>query len=371
MGCRRTVRPVTRRIAALTLGALAVLCLLVFGASRMAGGEPAAREASTQERITSCPLLQGSQVRQNEEAVTCLQSALTDAVLGGTFSQVGALATVLAQSNAHSACHAAGHRAGVELDRVQPMDKSLALMFGAGETTPEPVCVAAVVHGLVQGHVTGEPPYELEYLASQCTALEGVSTEYANECAHYFGHAVWKTVRSLTPAIGVECARLADAAASFGENACVGGAIMQMFQLQDKNYDPSIPGALERQPPQYDEIVKLCDVFNDGPESTLEGCWGGAGWLLAMRAEQNLVEDPRSGAAGHDQAVREYVRAMGLCARGSCLENLVTHFRIEDYASGVVEQVCSTPGVTTVVEPSQLIRQCDMVTARRTGSSAA
>lgn len=329
--------------------------------------ESAVRSGDVAKGMRVCTALQGDQLQQYEPAVQCYMDVLRTASASGVYVDVLALAEELGTSNAYAACHSAGHRLGVEfVSSGRRMHEVLGDLFNGRPSPSEEVCTMAIVHGLVQGHIQGDPPFELEYLAGQCLALESVNPRYANECAHYFGHAAWKSVKAIDLELASICELLADGVASYAENSCLGGAVMDKYRRQDSNYDPSVEGAI-RNPPSYGEIESLCDPFEDAREESRDACWGGAGWLLANRADALISDSWVDDEAGRARAVDVYVDAINRCRGPSCLENFLTHFRVADLHNGVAVEVCRSERLDPALGLTHLRGVCEDQLRRRAG----
>jgi hypothetical protein len=344
----------------------------VFAWSR--GSTPAASSAAESAAagdvavaMRVCTALQGEQLQQYEPAVQCYMDVLRTAASSGGFEKVLALAEELGTSNAYAACHSAGHRLGVEfVTEGRRMHEVLADLFEGRPGPSEEVCTMAIVHGLVQGHIQGDPPFELEYLAEQCLSLEAVNPRYANECAHYFGHAAWKSVKEINLELAAICELLAEGVESYAENSCLGGAVMDKYRRQDSNYDPSIEGAI-RNPPSYEEIESLCDPFESARAESRDACWGGTGWLLANRADALISDSWVDDAAGRARAVDVYIDAINRCEGPSCLENFLTHFRVADLHNGVAVAVCRSDRLDPDLGLVHLRGVCEDQLRRRAG----
>ena len=329
--------------------------------------ESAVRAGDVTKAMRVCTALQGDRLQQHEPAVQCYMNVLRTASTSGVFGDVLALAQELGTSNAYAACHSAGHRLGVEFVTAgRRMHEVLNDLFGGRQSPSEEVCTMAIVHGLVQGHIKDEPPFELEYLAEQCLALEEVNTRYANECAHYFGHAAWKSVLAIDLELASICELLATGVASYAENSCLGGAVMDKYRRQDSNYDPSLEGAI-RNPPSYEEIESLCDQFADARAESRDACWGGAGWLLANRADALIADAWVDDEAGRARAVDVYIDAINRCEGPSCLENFLTHFRVADLHNGVAVAVCRSDRLEPALGLTHLRGVCEDQLRRRAG----
>ena len=67
-----------------------------------------------------------------------------------------------------------------------------------GGTTPvDYICTSSLVHGLVGGgEVDGSDP---KSIAASCLSLDRVAYRYTHECAHFYGHGVWRRIGELGP----------------------------------------------------------------------------------------------------------------------------------------------------------------------------
>lgn len=322
---------------------------------------PAAEAANeTMEgQLRACAVLQGGVDAPVPAATGCLQEVLVQAVEDNRFDEMIAVQGELVGMRLFGACHSAGHLAGVQLARQFGVEASFDRMFQQKPVAEKDfVCTTGIVHGLVQGATLGDPPYDLPGLARQCTAVEQVHPSYANECGHYFGHAVWRTVKAIDSRLAEECGRLASASGSQSDLACMGGAIMEKYDLQAANYDPTGQRGALADPPSYAEARGICKALRGSPESILDGCWGGAGWLLAMRAREVLSGLDMGTKKGQDAAFNEYQAALSNCDRGSCAVNFIEHSRTEDFENGTVARVCASPGSAPKVDRPTLAAFC-------------
>lgn len=357
--------------AAAVLGVLAVTAALAaFTAPFSSRNYDTSLGLSLQESLPRCIAMQTSELKANEEALACMQSALVAAVRSGTFgSDLDALAEPLAVSTVNQQCHAAGHRAGVELLDSMTFDQALNLMFAGKPHLPEPVCGTAVVHGLIQAFVSGDPPYDLEYLAAQCRSLERVSPGYATECAHYVGHATWKQVGALNEQLASTCRLLEGVAGAEGETDCIAGAVMQKYRLQDKGYivdAPMLPA------PSFDEVAKICDGLRDVRQVSFDGCWGGVGWLMSQYVESLIDSHQWSPDEPADRVaiVAGYVEALRRCQSAACAARVLAHMRIDFYRNGVAEEVCAAVPQGWQVTQVTAQHLCDRTLAVRRGNAS-
>ena len=324
--------------------ALAGAAGLAYGGKVDVSVPAATADASMESQMRACAALQGGIDAPVPAATDCLQAILVRAVEEDRFDEIIALQGRLFEMRLFGACHSAGHLAGVQLASEFGVESSFDRMFHRNPVEDKDfLCTTGIVHGLVQGSTLGDPPYDLPGLARQCISVEQVHPSYSNECGHYYGHAVWRTVKAIDSRLAVECSRLASASDSQADRACVGGAIMEKFDLQAANYDPTGQRGVLAKPPSYAAARDICSALQDSPESIVEGCWGGVGWLLAMKAREALDRLDTSTQEGRDMAVAEYQSALDNCEIGSCVVNFIEHFRYEDFESGIAARVCASP----------------------------
>jgi hypothetical protein len=350
-----------RRILRLSL--VAALLLLAAGAIAL----PRVSEArSTTERLDDCEALQPESDNQQENVVACLTQVLVDAAENGTYHEILARTEHLRQGRLQASCHAAGHRAGITLYEKYGIDEALAKVFPAtgdtGRVAVDYICTSALVHGLVGGgEVDGSAP---EDVAKSCLSLDRVEYRYTHECAHFYGHGVWRRINALGPELAEECALLAGGTTGLAPEICVTGAVMQKYDLQTKHYDPFNEEAQRRETPSREELETLCDTVTGNQDFT-NGCRGAVGWLAAMRAQDILDEYSEDDPAYYDLAVSAYTEELGVCRTGGglqeqCVQNFITHFRPQAYHNGIAKDVCEIVGVD--------MTRCEKVIALRTGT---
>jgi len=346
-----------RRI--LFAGVLLLLAGIAVAAPRITGAQ------STTERLDACEALQPESDNQEESVVACLTQVLVTAAENGTYTEILAKTEHLRQGRLQASCHAAGHRAGIALYEEYGIDTALAKVFPAGAaegTTPvDYICTSALVHGLVGGgEVDGSDP---KAIAASCLSLDRVEYRYTHECAHFYGHGVWRRIGKLGPELAEACALLDGGTTGLAPEICVTGAVMQKYDLQTKHYDPFNEEAKRRETPSRTELETLCDTVTENQAYT-NGCHGAVGWLSAMRAQDTLDEYDENDASYYELAVATYTEELGICRTDTglqeqCVQNFITHFRPQAYHNGIAEDVCELVGVD--------MTRCEKVIALRTG----
>lgn len=349
-----------RPLRLLLAGALLILAAGAVIAPRIGGTGDTAR------KLDACEELQPESDNQQENVVECLTRVLVAAVENGTYDEILARTEHLRQGRLQSSCHAAGHRAGNILYEEYGIDEALARTFpenpGRTTTPVDYICTSALVHGLVGGgDAGGDAPVDI---AASCLSLDRVDYRYTHECAHFYGHGVWRRVGELGPKLAQECNLLAGSTTGLAPEICVTGAVMQIFDLQTKHYDPSNETAKRRETPSREVLETLCDGVADDRSYT-DGCRGAVGWLAAMRAQDVLDEHDENADEYYDLAVRTYADELGICREGNglheqCVQNFITHFRPQAYHNGIARDVCAIVGVET--------SRCEKVIALRTGT---
>jgi hypothetical protein len=359
-----TRRPNTSRVRIL-LGTL-LLAAATTGAWQL---RDAGTNASTTERLATCEALQPDSDNQAESVVVCLTQTLVDAAEKGTYPEILALTESLRRGRLQASCHAAGHRAGLELyddhGMAAALGKIFPTTFSDGDAPVDYICTSAVVHGLVGGgEADGSDPADV---ARNCVSLDRVEPRYTHECAHFYGHGVWRRVGTLGEDIVQQCDLLAGGVTGLAPEICVTGAVMQKYDLQTKHYDPFNEEAKKRETPSREELETLCDTVT-GSTSFTNGCHGAVGWLAAMRAQDTLDEFDENSAAYRTTAIEAYTTELGICRKGStlqeqCVQNFITHFRPQAYHDGIAREVCEIVGVDR--------NRCERVIALRTGTTPA
>ena len=306
-------------------------------------------------RIMKCSDIQGLALEINEAAVVCAMDTMRASLKAGTYTQIYDVVPMMQKTNLRIACHQAAHRLGVELLESKSSAEVVEQMF---ESKPQPVddiCTHSLVHGLVQGMTTEKAEYALQEVADQCLYLEQINPYYTDECAHYYGHAVWKKVKKFNDELGDYCKYLYVTGDKRHVIACMGGVIMQKYDLQI--YTP-MTDAGERvlTPPTYAEIGTICDVYRNSDKLIQDGCMSGIGWLAPTTALSRLD------GLDLDGQVAEYKTALATCeANEECERTFLFHFRVDAYRSGVVTRVCD--------ETKMTLTTCDQVVAKFAGNS--
>jgi len=331
-----TRRPTRRGRVALLAGLIAVPIALAVGLDPGTGSEDP--DASAESRLRICQALQGDSDLQQENVVVCLSALMEDLVRAGRYPELLDLTETLRNSRLQASCHAAGHRVGAELYEELPVESALAQIFGGEPRPVDYICTTALVHGLIGG---GENDgTDRAALAAHCLRLDTVDVNYTHECAHFYGHGVWRAVGELNAELAEECAHLDGSASGLATEVCLTGAVMQKFDLQTKLYDPFNEKAVERRPPAAAELRGLCDPFAAMP-ATARGCWGAVGWLAAMRAQGRLEAGREDDPAYAETATAIYTEELLLCAgESSCQLNFLTHFHPSAYRNGVTLETC-------------------------------
>jgi len=347
-----------------------ILLAAVLAASAIGGIwqlRDGATKAETTERIATCEALQPESDNQEESVVVCLTQTLVDAAEAGTYTEILALTENLRKGRLQASCHAAGHRAGLELYAEYGMAEALTKIFPAeisdGNAPVDYICTSAVVHGLVGGgEVDGSDPADV---AANCVSLDRVEPRYTHECAHFYGHGVWRRIGNLSDEIASQCDLLEGGVTGLAPEICVTGAVMQKYDLQTKHYDPFNEEAKKRETPSRTELETLCTTVT-GSTSFTNGCHGAVGWLAAMRAQDTLDEFDENSSAYREMAIEAYSTELGVCREASglqeqCVQNFITHFRPQAYHDGIAREVCDIVGVDR--------NRCERVIALRTGSA--
>ena len=306
-------------------------------------------------RIMKCSDIQGEAIEINEAAVVCAMDTMRASLKAGTYTQIYDIVPLMQKTNLRIACHQAAHRLGVELLESISSDEIVEQMFEAKPQPVDDICTHSLVHGLIQGMTTEQDAYDLQEVADQCLYFEKINPYYTDECAHYYGHAVWKKVNKFNDELGDYCKYLYTTGDKRHVIACMGGVIMQKYDLQI--YTPmSTVGERILTPPTYEEIDTICDAYRNSEKLIQDGCMSGIGWLAPTTALSRLD------GLNLDEQVVEYKKALATCkANEECERTFLFHFRVDAYGSGVVTRVCN--------ETKMTLTTCDQVVAKFSGNS--
>lgn len=377
-------RLISNRVVLLTLIAalasvVALVILYIFILSNSTSDRPyvSADAYSSEESfnefnataaLQECLKLQFGRNETNPEATDCFRESLYLAVKFDQFDQVFALQDQINASGAYGPCHSGAHLAGVDLVSEAPMHEILPTLFGTVVPGKDVVCTTGLVHGLVQGSALGAPPFDLLYLAEQCISIQDLKTDYAVECAHYFGHVAYKNYNSLDDNVAKACELLEEKDRSGMVASCVGGALMQKTSLQDDTYNPTAMDTeiVSLDPPSYEESTRMCSHYDSYPnKAILESCWNGIGWLLAMRSAKNINDLDSTSPA---DITREYITGVNYCEFDDCTYTYLLHLRPEDHDSKAVNNLCVSGDVTVTPSAAPFEDMCEFIVASLTGS---
>lgn len=273
----------------------------------------------------------------------CLRQALVAGVRNGTFRTIETISGQIARSSINGICHAAAHQAGLELAQTYSLEDALEQMFENKPSKAEPACGTGVVHGLVQGQPSDKD--SLSEIATQCTKLRSINPDYSNECAHYYGHNVYKHTQSISEDLGKLCQDLDPSGQSWNVQSCVSGAVMEKFQLQDRSYNFADPTAPMGPPPRPQDLSELCAPLLHMSADVQGGCANAQGWLLSQHVGSLLEEanlNP-STIADRQTIVDHYIEALTYCKDTSCVMGVYTHLRSDLYQQGVNLEICADP----------------------------
>ena len=330
-------------------------------------GEENFSEFNATSAVQECLKLQFGRNETNPEATDCFRESLYLAVKFDQFDQVFALQTQINASGAYGPCHSGAHLAGVDLVQDSPMHEILPILFKTVVPGKDIVCTTGLVHGLVQGSALGDPPFDLPYLAEQCILVQDLKSDYATECAHYFGHVAYKNYNSLDEKVAKACELLQEKDRAGMVASCVGGALMQKTSLQDDTYNPTAMDTeiVSLNPPLYEESINMCSQYNSYPnKAILESCWNGIGWLLAMRSSRNItdLQNPSS-----ETVTNEYIKGVNYCLFDECTYTYLLHLRPEDHDSQAVKDLCVSNKVTVNTSAASFNDMCEFIVASLTG----
>lgn len=324
-------------------------------------------DAST--AVQKCITLQYGSFELIPEVVDCFRESLYLAVKSDQFDKIVDMQDTINRSGAYGSCHPGAHLAGVDLVKEKPMHELLPIIFKKTSQGKDDVCTTGLIHGLVQGSAVGEPPFDLSYLVEQCERIQLFKPEYAPECAHYFGHVTYKNFNSLNNDVATTCELLLANDSTNMTPSCVGGALMQKLSLQDATYDPEKPmdlTSISMNPPDFSETISMCTVYNSYPnELILRSCWGGIGWVLAIKS---ITEIEKLNNPGFEYIIAKYAQGLNYCKFDDCVWTFLQTLRMEDYVNPNARSLCTSNMVKVKTTSESFSNICDFVIASRTGS---
>jgi hypothetical protein len=273
-----TVHEVRSRRVLLVLSGLVVSVVSAVAVIAVSGGlDTKAGPSYWEKRILACQdksLLTTDEVL--DHAYDCLKGTIRDAVLSESFDAwYQAAAPVMANDvKLEYVCHIPGHDLGAEFVEYFDGDFRRAVM-----TLGYDICGGGIVHGVFD--VWGKQPHPLStWLEIGDACIEQNRIRYST-CGDAVGHAAYEsTGQDLAAAIGI-CDLLPEA---WIQNSCANGAFMQKYYPQSSalKYTRKVPI------PAWEELVDFCDELPTRNVGTLDGCYGGAGWVIGNTIFMNM-----------------------------------------------------------------------------------
>jgi hypothetical protein len=268
------LRKVLMIVAGLTVSALSAVAVVVVTGGGFS--EPAG-EQYWAKRIVACQdrtLMTTEEVL--EHSYDCLKDTIRDAVTSESFDAwYRAAAPVMANDiKLEYVCHIPGHDLGAELVEYFDGDYRRAIL-----TVGYDICGGGIVHGVFD--VWGKQRHPLAtWLEIGQACIEQNRLRYST-CGDAVGHAAYEsTGQDLRAAIGI-CDKLPE---MWIQNSCANGAFMQTYYPQSSalKYTRDVPI------PAWEELIDFCDELPYERVGTLDGCYGGAGWVIGNTIFMNM-----------------------------------------------------------------------------------
>ena len=243
-----------------------------------------------------------------EESYDCLRSAIRDAVTSGNFEPFVAAGQPILDENIMLAyvCHIPGHDLGPEL--LEHFGGSYSKAIKGLNAN---ICGSGIVHGVVD--VWGKSKHSPEaWLEISQACIEANMVRY-NACGDAMGHSAYESMdQNLGDAIGI-CNTFSEA---WIRNSCSNGAFMQSQYPQSSALKQTRSANM---PENWSDLITFCDSLTHRNEGTMDGCYGGAGWVMGNTIFHELQEmqklpDEKDSTPEQDAFVVERIKyAMDAC----------------------------------------------------------
>ena len=272
------LRRILLAVTAVTLSAVVAGLVVVVSTKDGTIGGPAGAEYWA-KRIIAC---QDTSLTTTDAVLKhsydCLKAGIRDAVLSESFDQwVAAADPIMAEDiKLEYVCHIPGHDLGAEFAEYFGGDYRRAVM-----TLGWDICGGGIVHGVfdVWGKANHAPEAWLE-IGQAC--IDQNKLRYST-CGDAVGHSAYESLgQDLQAAIGV-CDSLPE---SWIQNSCANGAFMQKYYPQSSALKYTRASVI----PAWEELVRFCDNLPYRKIGTLDGCYGGAGWVIGNTIFFNLAK---------------------------------------------------------------------------------
>jgi hypothetical protein len=271
---RMKLRNVLPIVAGLLISALSAAVVLVAGN----GGIDRSADASYwTKRITAC---QDSTLVTTEAVLEysydCLKSSIRDAVRGESFEAwYEAASPIMANDiKLEYVCHIPGHDLGDELVEYFDGDFRRAIM-----TVGFDICGGGIVHGIFD--VWGKQRHPLSTWLEISQACIDQNKVRFSTCGDAIGHSAYESFdQDLAAAIRI-CDMLPEA---WIRNSCANGSFMQKYYPQSS----ALKYTRDVTVPPWGELVDFCDELPYSDPGTMDGCYGGAGWVIGNTIFMNM-----------------------------------------------------------------------------------
>jgi hypothetical protein len=296
-------------------------------------------------------------VEYMDRSYDCLYEAMRDAIWNNSYEEFNDALRPLTASDVmlEYVCHIPGHDLGKEIVEYYRDDYRSAVMDLASN-----LCGSGIVHGIYD--VFGESERSIEdwqMMGNVCVA----SNQYDfNACGDALGHAAFEsTGRNLVKAMQI-CDNITSAWVQY---TCANGAYMQQNFPQSTKLKKIATPPVKNDPELWDFFIQFCDEQKFANPGTMEGCYGGAGWVMGNTIygiNAGFMEEQRENGidVNENQAVPEQEQliltrakqAVAVCMSGTdpngsrlnCVGDMLSRMPIFFYRSGTaaLERYCST-----------------------------
>lgn len=260
------------------------VAVLVAVTLAVSAGVFAVRTASDAERVAGDTVywtkrLNGCQVKGTVTAeqvmdltYDCLYDAMKDAIWNRSYDDFNEALRPLAREDVmlEYVCHIPGHDLGREIVRKYNNDYHRAIVELASD-----LCGSGIIHGIYD--IFGEAKQTDDDWKMVGDACVFSNQKAFNACGDAIGHAAYEsTGRDLGAAMQI-CDLMSQ---PWVQYTCANGAYMQAnFPQSTKLKKIATPPAKE-DPALWGPFVEFCDRQTFKNVDTMNGCYGGAGWVM-------------------------------------------------------------------------------------------
>lgn len=305
-----------------------------------------------------------------DESFDCLYDAMRDSIWNNSYQQFNDALRPLTASDVmlEYVCHIPGHDLGREIMEHYDNDYRRAVLELASN-----LCGSGIIHGIYD--VFGETQRGEDEWRMMGEACVEANQRTFNACGDAVGHAAYEsTGRDLTKAMLI-CDLMSSAWVQY---TCANGAYMQANFPQSTKLKKIATPERRIDPNYWPPFIQFCDrqVFKN--PSVMEGCYGGAGWVMGntiyginagyltdKRARGGQVDENRADPQQEMLILQRATDAVQVCMMGThpdgsqlnCVGDMLSRMPIFFYRSGVEKlvQYCTQ---VTAGHPEMFLDKC-------------